>query len=64
MNASHFMHYDPLKIANIFQSTSVHPFFAKIWVVTQGKLSKTLEWKRAISKNSWVWLDGPQELSN
>jgi hypothetical protein len=26
---SHFMHYDPLKSANIFQSTSVHHFFCK-----------------------------------
>jgi len=56
------MHYDPLKIANIFQSTSVHRIFAKNWVVTQGKLSGTLEWKQSISKNSWVWLDGPQQL--
>ncbi len=62
MNVSHFMHYDPFKTANIFQSTSVHRFFVKNWVVTQGKLSRTLEWKQSISKNSWVWLDGPQQL--
>jgi hypothetical protein len=29
MSASHFMHYDPLKNANIFQFTSVHHFFCK-----------------------------------
>jgi hypothetical protein len=62
MNASHFMHYDLLKTANIFQSTSVHHFFAKMWAVTQGKLLGTLEWKQTISKNSWVWFDGPQQL--
>jgi hypothetical protein len=45
MSASHFMHYDPFKIANIFQSISVHRFFAKMWAVTQGKLLGTLEWK-------------------
>jgi hypothetical protein len=64
MNASHFMHYNPLKTANIFQSTSVHCLFAKKWVVTQGKLSRMLEWKQTISNNSWMWLDGPQQLFN
>jgi hypothetical protein len=29
MNASHFMHYDPLKIVNILESTSVHRFLQK-----------------------------------
>jgi hypothetical protein len=58
------MHYDPLKTANIFQFASLHHFFTKMWAVTQGKLLGTLEWKRIISKNSWVWLDGPQQLSN
>jgi hypothetical protein len=33
-----------------------------MWVVTQGKLLGTLGWKWAVSKNSWVWLDGPQQL--
>jgi hypothetical protein len=42
------MHYDPLKITNIFQSTSVHHLFAKMWAITQGKLLGTLEWKRLI----------------
>jgi hypothetical protein len=56
------MHYDLLKIANIFQFASVQHFFTKMWVATQGKLSRTLKWKQAISKNSWVWFDGPQQL--
>jgi hypothetical protein len=34
MNVSHFMHYDPLKSANVFQFARVHRFFAKMWVVT------------------------------
>jgi hypothetical protein len=62
MNASHFMYYNLLKIANIFQSANVHHFFAKVWVVTRGKLLRTLEWKQTLSNNSWVWLDGPQQL--
>jgi hypothetical protein len=62
MNASHFMHYDLFKSANIFQSTSVHHFFAKMWVVTQGKLLRTREFKQTKSKNNWVWLNGPQQL--
>jgi hypothetical protein len=39
-------------------------FFAKMWVFTQGKLSGTFEWKQKVSKNSWVWLDGPKQLSD
>jgi hypothetical protein len=35
-----------------------------MWAVIQGKLLRTLEWKQAISKNSWVWLDRPQQLLN
>jgi hypothetical protein len=34
MSVSHFMHYDPLKIANIFQFVIVHHFFAKMWAIT------------------------------
>jgi len=45
MSASHFMHYDHLKNVNIFQSAIVHQCFAKMWVVTQGKLLRTFEWK-------------------
>jgi hypothetical protein len=33
-----------------------------MWAITQGKLLGTLGWKRTISKNSWVWLDGPQQV--
>jgi hypothetical protein len=59
MSASHFMHYNFLKTTNIFQFASVHHIFAKMWVATHDKLLGTLEWKRAVSKNIWVRLDGP-----
>ncbi len=58
------MHYDFLKIANIFQFASVHYFFTKMWAITQGKLLGTLEWKQVVSENSWVWLDGSQQVSD
>jgi hypothetical protein len=62
MNVSHFMHYDLLKTINIFQFASVHRVFAKMWTIAQGKLLGTFEWKRIVSKNGWVLLDGPQQL--
>jgi hypothetical protein len=39
-------------------------FLAKMWVVIEGKLSRTFEWKQKISKNNWEWLDGPHQLYN
>jgi len=35
-----------------------------MWAIALGKLSRTLEWKRVVSKNNWVWLDGPQQPFN
>jgi hypothetical protein len=64
MSVSHFMHYNFIKTSNIFQFASVHHFFAKMWVVTQGKLLKTLEWKWVVLENNLVWLDGSQQLSD
>jgi hypothetical protein len=45
MSDDSLYHYDPLKFTNIFHSPVLHGFFAKIWAVKQGKLSKTNEWK-------------------
>jgi hypothetical protein len=70
MNDDSMYHYDSLKFANIFHSLVLLHFFAKIWVVKQGKLSrtnewkrvvsKTNEWKRVVSKTNWTWLNGLQ----
>ncbi len=45
MNDGSLYHYDPLKSANIFHSSVLHCFFAKIWAMKQGNLSRTNEWK-------------------
>jgi hypothetical protein len=42
MSVSHLMHYNPFKTINIFQFASVHHFYKKMWVVTQGKISGNL----------------------
>lgn len=60
MNAEQLLHYDLLKIENIFPSALVHWFFAKLWAIKQGRMFQNAAWKRAMANNSWVWLDGPQ----
>ncbi len=64
MNEDQLLHYDPLKIENIFSSTLVHWFFAKLWDVKQGAMSWNAAWKRATTNNYWVWPNGPQQKSN
>jgi Ulp1 family protease len=64
MSDDSLYHYDPSKSANIFHLPILHHFFDKIWAMTQGKLPRTNEWKQAMSKMSWTYLDGPQQVSN
>jgi hypothetical protein len=59
MNAEQLLHYDLLKIENIFPSALVHWFFAKLWAIKQGPMFQNAAWKPAMANNSWVWLDGP-----
>jgi hypothetical protein len=40
MNADQLLHYDLLEIENIFPFALVHQFFAKLWVVMQGPMSR------------------------
>jgi len=47
MNEDQLLHYDPLKIENIFSSTLMHYFFAK-----QGPMSWNAAWKQAIANMS------------
>jgi hypothetical protein len=54
MNDDNLYHYDLLKSTNIFHSLVLHHLFANIWEVKQGKLFKTNEWKRAMSKTNWT----------
>ncbi len=54
MTLSRMLTSSNLQVCNVF--------FAKMWVVTRGKFSITFEWKQKISKNSWVRVDGPQQL--
>jgi hypothetical protein len=60
MNAEQLLHYNLLKIENIFTSALVHWFFAKLWAIKQGPMFQNAAWKRAMANNSWLWLDGPQ----
>jgi hypothetical protein len=60
MNEDQLLHYDLLKIENIFLSILVHRFFAKLWAIKQGPMSQNVVWKQATINNSWVWPDGPQ----
>jgi hypothetical protein len=64
MNNENLIHYDPSSSANLFQSTTLHRFLAKVWVATQGKLIGTKKWKRTTTNNSWNWVHGPQHESN
>ncbi len=32
MSSENLIHYDPLNFINIFQSTTLHRFLAKVWV--------------------------------
>jgi len=64
MNEDQLLHYDLLKIENIFLSTLVHQFFVKLWAIKQGLVSQNVVWKGATINNSWVWPNGPQQESN
>jgi hypothetical protein len=57
-----FYALQPFQDCQHFPIYKCAPFFAKMWAITQGKLLGTLGWKRTLSKNIWVWLDGPQQL--
>jgi hypothetical protein len=59
MNEDQLLHYDPLKIENIFLSTLMHYFFAK-----QSPMSWNAAWKQAIANNYWVWPNRAQQDSN
>jgi hypothetical protein len=59
MNEEQYLHYDPLKIENIFLFALMQQFFAKLWVVRQGPMTWNVAWKWAATNNSWVWPNGP-----
>jgi hypothetical protein len=64
MNEDQFLHYDLLKIENIFPFALVHKFFSKLWASRQGPMSQNVAWKQATINNFWVWLGGPQQKFN
>ncbi len=64
MSVEHLFHYDPFISANLFHNAILLRYFAKVWAIIKGNISKSCGWKATLSKSSWVWLDGPQQQSN
>jgi len=60
MNNENLIRYDPSSCANLFQSTILHQFLAKVWAAMQAKLTSIEEWKRIATNNNWHWIHGPQ----